>query len=148
MGAVKVDGLPEVPTSDTSIWFPFFAEGGEGLGLGEFAFVEGEFVALLDAVIKSGKYVGATEAEDQEHVHSPGADAADGSEACEDFVVGEFFDFLHSGDDALDGFGGEVAEGGDFLAGETGGAKVFISGGEHLRGSGEVTGADAVFYFS
>jgi len=70
-----------------------------------------------------GEDVGAAEIEDEKHLDGPGADAADGDEAFDEFVVGEFFGSLARGDDGGDCFGGEIFHGENFGVGEAGFAK-------------------------
>src|SRR6267378_4012500 len=99
---------------------PAFAEGEEFFGLGHVFFTVGYGPAFLYAEVVDGEDVGAAEAEDQEHFDGPGADAADGDEAFDEFFVGESLGLLERGDDAIDGFLREVFHGEDLCAGETG----------------------------
>jgi len=59
--------------------------------------------------------VGAAEAEDQEHFDGPGADAADGDEAFDEFFVGQFFACSRVGDDARRSFSWQVLHSQNFL---------------------------------
>ena len=82
-------------------------------------FAVGDGPALLDAEVVNGEDVRAAEAEDQEHFDGPGADAADGDKALDEFFVGHFFRLFERGDDAVDGLLREVLHGENFCAGET-----------------------------
>ena len=64
-----------------------------------------------------GKNVGAAKVEDQKHFDGPGADAADGDETLDKFVIGEVLGLFERGNDAVDGFLREVFHGEDFCAG-------------------------------
>ena len=120
MGGGLLDGAPEVPGGYGAIGAPAFAEFEEVFGFGDVALVVGEGKAFLDAEVVDGEDVGAAEAEDEEHLDGPGADAADGDEAGDELVVGEGFGLGAGGDDALESFFGEVFHGQDFGAGEAG----------------------------
>src|SRR5713101_9464978 len=116
-------GAPHVPTGDGAIGAPALAEGEEFLGRGHMLLAVGDGPAFFDAEVVDGENVGAAEAEDQKHFDGPGADAADGDEALDEFFVGEFFGLLVGGDDAVDGFLREIFHREDLCAGETGFAK-------------------------
>ncbi len=83
-----------------------------------------------------GKDVGAAEIEDEEHFDGPGADAADGDEAFDEFVVGELFGLLARGDYTGDCFCGEIFHSEELGVREAG----FAQGGrfefQHFFGSG------------
>ena len=111
-------GAPHVPTGDGSVGTPTFAKGEEFLGLGHVLLAVGDGPAFFDAEVVDGENVGAAKAEDQEHFDGPGADAADGNEAFDEFFVGELLGLFEGGDDAVDGFLREVLHGEDFGAGE------------------------------
>ena len=68
----------------------------------------------------NGEDVRAAEAEDQEHFDGPGADAADGDEAFDEFFIGELLRFFERRNDACDGFLCEIFHGENFCAGEAG----------------------------
>jgi hypothetical protein len=138
--------LPEIPACYASIGLPALAEFQELLRLGELALFVGELETLLYCVIESWQHVRTAQTENQEHVDGPETYAADGGEARQDFVVGEFFDFFHAGDDAFDGFLSEIADCRDFLAGEACAAQLFVGGLLDLKRRGEISAADAVFY--
>ena len=97
-------------------------------------FAVGDGPAFFDAEVVDGKDVGAAEAEDQEHFDGPGADAADGDEALDEFFVGEFFGLFKGGDDAVDGFLRKVFHGEDFCAREAGFAERRLAKFQHLFG--------------
>ena len=105
------EGAPHVPTGDGAIGAPAFAEGEEFFGLGHAFFAVGDGPAFFYAEVVDGEDVGAAEIEDEKHFDGPGADAADGDEAFDEFVVGEFFGLFAGGDDAGDCFGGEIFHG-------------------------------------
>ena len=87
-------GTPHVPTGDSAVGTPAFAESEEFLRLGHVLFAVGDGPAFFDAEVVDGENVGATEAEDQEHFDGPGADAADGDEALDEVFVGELYGFF------------------------------------------------------
>ena len=118
--AGAVAGAPHVPGSDGAVGTPAFAESQEFFGFGLVLFAVGDGPAFLHAEVVDGENVGATEAEDQKHFHGPCADAADGSQAFDEFLVGEFLRVIEGGDDAFDCLFGEVFHGQNFCAGEAG----------------------------
>jgi hypothetical protein len=83
-----------------------------------------------------GEDVGAAEIEDEEHFDGPSADAADGDEALDEFVVGELFGLFARGDDAGECFGGEVFHGEEFGVGKAGFAESVWFELQHFFGSG------------
>ena len=92
------------------------------------------------AEVVDGENVGAAKAEDQKHFNGPGADAADGDEALDEFFVGHFFGLLECGDDAVDGLLREVFHGEDFCAGEASFAEGRLFELEHFLWSGDAAG--------
>src|SRR6266446_10787231 len=104
--AGALEGSPHVPTRCGAVRAPALAEGQEFLGLGHVFLAVGYGPALLHAEVVNGEDVGAAEVEDQEHFDGPGAYAAPGVEALDEFFVGHFFGLLTGGDDAVDGFAG------------------------------------------
>jgi hypothetical protein len=114
------EGAPHVPGGDGAVRAPTFAEGQEFCRARHVFFVVGDGPAFLDAKVVDGEDIGAAEAEDQEHFDGPCADAADGNEAFDQFVVGEFQGLFVGGHDAVDGFLREVFHGQNFCAGEAG----------------------------
>ena len=102
---------PHVPAGDGAVGTPAFAESQEFFGFGLVFFAVGDGPAFLYAEVVDGENVGAAQAENQKHFDRPGADAADGSQAFDEFFVGEFFGLLQGGDDAVEGFLGEVFHG-------------------------------------
>src|SRR5437879_3101036 len=80
-------GAPHVPTGDGAVRTPAFAELQQFLRLGHVLFAVGDGQAFSDAEIVDGKNIGAAQAEDQKHFDGPGADAADGNEALDEFFV-------------------------------------------------------------
>ncbi len=118
--------------------------GGAALGW-RLELAEGEGEAFADAVVAGGEDVGAAEAEHEHHVDGPDADAADLGEVVDDVGVGHAADAGERGDGAVEGFGGEVAEGEGLVVGEAGGAELLVGAVEELlRGGvvGEVRGGE------
>ena len=129
---------------------PFFCAAVHVVGFGEvhggdfvggFEFAEGEGEAFADAVVVDGEDVGAAEAEDEEHLDGPAADAADLGEVFDDGFVGHAADVGEGGDGAVDGFGGEVAEGEHLVFGEAGGAELLVGAVEEVLRGGMGCGA-------
>ena len=79
--------------------------------VGGLELAEGEGEAFADAVVGDRQHVGAAEAEDEQHLDRPAADAADLGEVLDDGFVGHATDVGEGGDGAVDGLCGEVAEG-------------------------------------
>jgi hypothetical protein len=156
---VEVAGAPEIPAGNGAEGAPFFSAaghlfGGGEVGLGDDAFasegsggegvfaLEGEVEAFADSVIGDGEDVGTAEAEHEEHFDGPAADAADFDQAGDDVVVAHAADALQGGDGPVEGFGGEVAEGEEFVAGEAGGAELFVGRVEQGLGRGVESAGD------
>jgi len=68
-------------------------------------------------------------------VDGPDADAADLGEVLDDGLVGHAADAGQRGDGAVEGFGGEVAQGERLVGGEAGGAELGVGAVEDLLGS-------------
>ena len=143
--AGEVAGAPEVPAGDGAERTPLFSspldlvDGREHGGVERFGFgqaEEGESEAFADAVVGDGQNVGAAEAEDEEHLHRPSADAADLGKAFDDFFVGHAADLNQGGNGAVEGFGSEVAQGFGFGGGETGGAEHIVGSLQQMFGRG------------
>ncbi len=135
---------PHVPTGDGAVGAPAFAEGQELLRLGHVLFAVGDGPAFFDAQVVNGEDVEAAEAEDQEHFDGPGADAADGDEAFDELFVGELLGLFEGGDNAVDGFLGEVLHGEDFRTGEASFAENRFAKSQHLfRGGRTAIGAES-----
>lgn len=134
--AGAVAGAPHIPAGDSAIGAPALAEGQEFFGFGLVLFAVRDGPAFLHAEVVDRKNVGAAEAENQKHFDSPRADAADGSQALDEFFVGEHLCVFESWDDALDRFFCEVFHGQNFGAREAGLAKRGLANFEHLLGSG------------
>ncbi len=94
--------------------------------------LEGEGEAFADAVVGGGEDVGAAEAEDEEHLDGPAADAADLGELADDGFVGHAADAGKGWDGAVERFGSEVAEGEGLVGGEAGGAELWCGAVEDL----------------
>ena len=144
--AGAVAGAPHVPASDGAIGAPALAEGQEFFGLGFVFLAVGDGPAFLYAEVVDGENVGAAQAENQKHFDGPGADAADGSQAFDEFFVGEFFRVFERGDDAFDCFFGEIFHGDDFGAREAGFAEGLFAELEHfLWARGAACGAESLY---
>jgi len=130
-------GAPHVPACDRTVGAPAFAEGKEFLGLGHALFAVGDGPAFFHSEVVDGEDVRAAEAEDQKHFDGPGADAADGDEAFDEFFVGEGLRLFECGDNALDRFLREVFHGEDFCAGKAGFAEDRFAELEHFLRSGD-----------
>ena len=97
--------------------------------------LEGERKALAHAVVGDRQHIGPAQAEDEQHLDGPGADAAHFGEALDDVGVGHFADGGVGGHGAVEGAGGQVAEGLDLVAGDAGGAQRLVGRVEQkLRG--------------
>ena len=141
----EVAGPPEIPTGDGAPGRPLFAATlhvggfGEEIG-GDFdcglEALEGKGEAFADAVVAGGEDVGAAEAEDEEHFDGPFADAPNLGEVVNDGLVIHATNAGEGGDGAVEGFGGEVAEGEGLVGGEAGGAEFLGGGVEDLFWSG------------
>jgi hypothetical protein len=114
------EGAPHVPTGDGAVGTPAFAEFAEFFGRGHVFLAVSYRPALLYAEVVDGKHVGSTQAKNQKHFDGPGADAADGDETLDEFIVGEQESLLVRGDDTFDGFLCEILHGRDFCAREAG----------------------------
>ena len=88
------------------------------------------------AQVVDGKNVGAAEAENQKHLDRPGADAADGGQALDEFFVGELVRLFKRGDDSFDRFLGEIFHGFGFGTGEARFAEGLFTELEHFLGAG------------
>jgi len=141
----EVAGPPEIPTGDGAPGRPLFCAAfhiggfGEEIG-GDFdcglEALEGKGEAFADAVVAGGEDVGAAEAEDEEHFDGPFADAPNLGEVVNDGLVIHATNAGEGGDGAVEGFGGEVAEGEGLVGGEAGGAEFLGGGVEDLFWSG------------
>src|SRR6266481_6441593 len=118
-------GAPHVPTGDGAVGAPTLAKSEKFLGLGHMLLAVGDGPAFLDAEVVDGENVRTAEAEDQKHFDGPGADAADGDEAFDEFFVGELLSFFERRNDAFDGFLCEIFHCENLCAGEAG----FAQGG-------------------
>ena len=119
---------------------PAAADEFEFFGVGELAFTVGDLVAAADSEVVGGEDVGTAEVEDEEHFDGPAADAFDAGEAFDEGGVVEMVAFGEGGDDAGEGFVGEVVEVGGFRAGESGGAEGGEVGARDVVGRGELAG--------
>ena len=149
----EVAGAPEIPACDRRPGLPFFCAAVHDVGLGEigggdlvrrFEFAEGEGKAFADAVIVDGEDVGSAEAEDEEHLDCPAADATNLCQVLDDGFVGHAADAREGGDGAVDGLCGEVAEGEGLVVREAGSAELFVGAVEEMLGVRVLQAADAM----
>ena len=147
----EVAGAPEVPACDGRPGLPAGGSFAHDVGLGEVGggdFVggleaeEGEGEAFADAVVVYREDVGAAEAEDEEHLYGPLSNAPYLRKLRDDGFVGHAANAGEGGDGAVEGFGGEVAEGEGLVVREAGGAELLVGAveevlcGEVLCGAG------------
>jgi len=130
------DGAPGGPAVAALVHLFGFGEVHRGDLVGWLEFAEGEGEAFADAVVGDGEDVGAAEAEDEEHLDGPAADAAHLGEVVDDVVVGHLADGRQRGDGAVDGLGGEVAEGEHLVLREAGCAELLVGAVEQLLRGG------------
>ena len=129
-------GAPHVPAGDGTVGAPALAEREQFFRLGFVFFAVGDGPAFLYAEVVDGENVGATEAENQKHFNCPGADAADGSQALDEFFVGEFLCVFECRHDPFDRLFREVLHGHDFCAGKAGFAERWFAKLEHFLRAG------------
>ena len=137
---LSVGGAPEVAGGEGAVGGPAAADEFEFFGVGELAFTVGDLVAAADSEVVDGEDVGTAEVENEEHFDGPAADAFDAGEAFDEGGVVEMVAFGEGGDDAGEGFVGEVVEVGGFRAGESGGAEGGEVGARDVVGRGELAG--------
>jgi hypothetical protein len=106
----------------------------EGFGFGKAE--KSECESFAHAVIGDGKNVGTAEAEDEQHLDGPGANAADGGETFDDFCIGHAADGGESGNGAVEGLCGEVAEGFGLACGKAASAEHVVRSLEQEFGRG------------
>jgi len=144
LGDGEIAGAPEVPAGDGAPGLPFFCATLHDVRLGEEVWgnfggglesLEGEGEAFADTVVGGGEDVRTAEAEDEEHLDGPLADASNLGEVVDDFVIGHAANAGQGRDGGVEGFGGEVAEGEGFVGGEAGGAEFGGGDFEDLCGS-------------
>ena len=156
-GVGQVACATEVPAGDGAPGLPFFSAFAHDVGFGKvcgcdfvggFEFAEGEGEAFADAVVVDGEDVGAAKAEDEEHLDGPFSDAPDLRQVFDDGFVGHTTDVGEGGDGAVDGFGGEVAEGEGFVVREAGLAELLVGAVEEmLCGGVDADAADVMKAF-
>ena len=153
----QIHGAPEIPRGGGAVGLPAFAEGEERSGLGHGALLVGQPEAVADAEIVHGQDVRAAELENQEHLNGPASDATRFGEPHDDFLVVQLGDVAGGRDGAVQGLGGDVADGGDlgereaaradlgvgdagqiFRAGKPPAGKEFFEAGEDGVGGGAV----------
>jgi hypothetical protein len=141
----EVAGTPEIPTGDGAPGCPLLRAAFHVGGRGEEVWCdfcaglepsEGEGEAFADAVVAGGEDVRASQSKDEEHFDGPLANAADLGEVVDDGFIGHAADAGQGGYGAVEGFGGEVAEGEGLVGGEAGGAELGRGDVEDLLGGG------------
>jgi hypothetical protein len=139
--ASALEGPPHVPAGDGAVGSPLFAEGQEFLGFGHVLLAVGDGPALFYPEVVDGEDIGATQIENQEHLDSPGADAADRDQTLDELFVGHFPGLLARGDDTFERFAREIFHGQDLCTGKTGFAECELAELEHLLRRGRAIGA-------
>src|SRR6266404_9745907 len=116
------DGCPAVAGDDRAVrseaiaeWFELFR------GRGWFE-LPGEGVALADAEVVDGPEVEAAQLEHEVHLGGPAADAAYADKRSDQFLIAAS-GRLCEDDCSVEDFGGEIAQGGELVCGQTGGAE-------------------------
>ena len=105
--------------------------GGHDLG-GWLEAEEGEGEAFADAVVGVGRTSGRPRRKISIICDGPAADAADLGQVFDDGFVGHAADAGEGGNGAVEGLGGEVAEGEGLVVGEAGGAKLLVGAVEQV----------------
>ena len=85
----RVRRTPEIPRGDGAIGPPSFAELGDFLGLWPMRQAIGGFYGALQSEIVDGQNVRAIQDENQEHLGRPAADAFDGGQGVDHFLIAE-----------------------------------------------------------
>ena len=128
----QVAGPPQVPTGYGAVGRPALAAPEDLVGFGQVGgfdgarfgdALKGEREAFAHAVVGYGQHIGAAQAEDEQHLHGPGADAANFGKAFDDVGVAHLADSGAGGHGAVEGARGKVAQGLDLVAGDAGGAE-------------------------
>src|SRR5260370_33961941 len=109
---------PHVPTGDGAVGAPTLAKGEKLLGFGHVLLAVGDGPTFSHAEVVDGKDVRAAQAEDQEHLDGPGADAADGAEPFDELFVGEPLGLVVGRNHTGERFARQVFHRFDFCAGE------------------------------
>src|SRR5258708_20813817 len=136
-------GTPQIPARHGAVGLPARAELGQLPGRGQRALVERRGIAFADAIVVDRQHVRAAQAEDEQHLHRPPADAAHLDEALDDRLVGEILELGELGDIAVDGAAREIAQRQQLRAREAGGAQLLGAGAQDLLGGGAPGGAAA-----
>src|SRR6266852_8842285 len=127
---------PHVPTGDGAVGAPTLAKGEKLLGSGHVFFAVGDGPTFSHAQVVDGKDVRAAEAEDQEHLDGPGADAADGSEPLDELFVGEPLGLVVGRNHAGQRLARQILHRNDFCAGESCFAQNRLAQLQHFFGRG------------
>jgi hypothetical protein len=115
---MQLHRAPQVPRRSRAIRLPALAIGEQRLRLRQVAEAVGKLETLAHAEVIAWQHVGAAQAEHQQHLGRPPADAAHGNEALDQLVVGERGRGVIVGDGAIEGLRGEVFQRGDLREGE------------------------------
>jgi hypothetical protein len=136
-----------LPSSGAAVHDVGFGEVGGRDFVSWFELAEGEGKAFADAVVVDGEDVGAAETEDEEHLDGPFSDAPYLRKVRHDGFVGHAANLSEGGDGAVEGLGGEVAEGEAFVMGEAGGAELLVGAVEEVLGGEVLVAGDGVEAF-
>src|SRR3989344_5210632 len=110
---------PEVPRTDRAVRLPAIRYSLK-IGLGGFAAeTVGGPEAALDTEVVDRQYIQPAEREDQQHLDRPASDAVNLDKAENQFFVVEAPCLRTGRDNSVVRLGGDVADGGDFVARET-----------------------------
>ena len=129
----EIAGAPKIPAGDRAPGCPFFGSTLHVGGLGEevrrdlggrLEALKREGEAFSHPVVAGGEDVRSPEAEDEHHFDGPLADAADLGKVLDDRVVCHAADTGEGWDGAVEGLGGEIAEGEGLVVGKTGGTQL------------------------
>src|SRR6266852_5516518 len=82
-------GPPHIPTCDSPVGAPALAKFQQLFRFWHVFFAVGDGPAFFHTQVVDGQDVRTSQAKDQKHFHGPGADAAYGNEAFDQFLIGE-----------------------------------------------------------
>ena len=102
------------------------------IGFGHFPLPMDDLKSPTHPEIVNREHVRATQIENQEHFDSPSSHALDGSQALQDFRVGQADAFVQRGDKSLLGLLGDFEDVGDFGMGKPSGPEGFRGRSEHM----------------
>src|SRR5207249_4505126 len=132
---------PQIPARDRAVRLPPRPATLDVPGRRQLALLEGDREALADAVVVRGQHVRAAEAEDEEHLHRPPANAAHLAEAFDDRLVLHATDLGERGDLATPCPSRKVAQREELRAREAGGTELLVGDAQHLLRRGALVRA-------